>query len=30
MAGASREHNLIAANVARSLGNQLIQRPCEV
>ena len=30
MAGASREHNLIAANVARALGNQLISRTCEV
>jgi Uma2 family endonuclease len=30
MAGASREHNLIAANIARTLGNQLANRPCEV
>lgn len=30
MAGASREHNLIAGNVARELGNQLRARPCEV
>ncbi len=30
MAGASREHNLIASNVNRSLGNQLANRPCEV
>jgi len=30
MAGASREHNLIASNVNRSLGNQLVNRPCEV
>ncbi len=30
MAGASREHNLIAGNVARELGNQLRERPCEV
>ncbi len=30
MAGASREHNLIAANISRSLGNQLADRPCEV
>ena len=30
MAGASREHNLITANISRSLGNQLAQRPCEV
>jgi Uma2 family endonuclease len=30
MAGASREHNLIAANVTRVLGNQLMGRPCEL
>jgi Uma2 family endonuclease len=30
MAGASREHNLIAANISRSLGNQLAERRCEV
>ncbi len=30
MAGATREHNLIAANVSRALGNQLANRPCEV
>jgi len=30
MAGGSREHNLIAANVSRSLGNQLAEQPCEV
>src|SRR3954453_13802522 len=30
MAGASREHNLIAANISRALGNQLAERPCEV
>lgn len=30
MAGATREHNLVAGNVLRSLGNQLSQRPCEV
>ena len=29
MAGASREHNLIAANIAHLIGNQLIDRPCE-
>jgi Uma2 family endonuclease len=29
MAGASREHNLIAGNVSRELGNQLKGRPCE-
>ncbi len=30
MAGASREHNLIAANIVRTLGNQLIDSPCHV
>jgi len=30
MAGASREHNLIAGNLSRELGNQLRDRPCEV
>lgn len=30
MAGASRRHNLIAANLTRELGNALIDRPCEV
>ena len=30
MSGASREHNLIAQNTSRSLGNQLDDRPCEV
>jgi Uma2 family endonuclease len=30
MAGASREHNLIASNVSRALGNQLATRRCEV
>ena len=29
MAGASREHNLIAANLVRRIGNQLDGRPCE-
>jgi Uma2 family endonuclease len=29
MAGASREHNLIAANLSRVIGNQLVDRPCE-
>ena len=29
MAGASREHNLIGANLVRRLGNQLDGRPCE-
>jgi Uma2 family endonuclease len=28
MAGASREHNLIAANIVRVLGNQMLDRPC--
>jgi Uma2 family endonuclease len=30
MAGASREHTLIAANVVRVVGNQLVDRPCEL
>ncbi len=30
MSGASREHNLIAGNLSRELGNQLLDRPCEV
>jgi Uma2 family endonuclease len=30
MAGASRRHNMIAANVIRALGNQLLDRPCNV
>jgi Uma2 family endonuclease len=30
MSGASREHNLIAGNIARKLGNQLERGPCEV
>ncbi len=30
MAGASRNHNLIAGNIARALGNRLENRPCEV
>jgi Uma2 family endonuclease len=30
MAGAGREHNLIAANLTRVLGNQLMGRPCEL
>ena len=30
MAGASRKHNLIASNCVRVLGNQLLDRPCEV
>jgi len=30
MSGASREHNLMTANLARVLGSQLLDRPCEV
>lgn len=30
MAGASREHNQISANIVRLLGNQLLERPCSV
>lgn len=30
MAGASRNHNLIVANLLRDLGNDLFDRPCEV
>ncbi|HEX7314373.1 MAG TPA: Uma2 family endonuclease [Pyrinomonadaceae bacterium] len=30
MVGASKQHNLIAANVIRVLGNQLVDRPCNV
>jgi Uma2 family endonuclease len=30
MSGASESHNLVAANLARSLGNQLEDRPCKV
>ena len=30
MAGASRRHNLIVANVIRVLGNQLLESPCNV
>ena len=29
MAGATREHNLIASNINRVLGNQLAAGPCE-
>jgi Uma2 family endonuclease len=29
MSGASREHNLIAGNLFRDVGNQLEDRPCE-
>lgn len=30
MVGASKRHNLITANVIRVLGNQLLDRPCNV
>ena len=30
MVGASKRHNLIAANLIRILGNQLLDRPCNV
>src|SRR5215475_11821761 len=30
MVGASQRHNLIAANILRVLGNQLLERPCNV
>ncbi len=30
MAGASRPHNLITHNLNRVIGNQLVNRPCEV
>jgi len=30
MASASREHNLICTNIVRVLGNQLLERPCEI
>ena len=30
MAGASREHNQIASNIVRVLGNQLLEMPCSV
>ena len=29
MAGAGRAHNLIVANLAREVGNQIRSRPCE-
>ena len=29
MAAASREHNLIAGNLYREIGNQIVDRPCE-
>lgn len=29
MAGASREHSLIGANITREVGNQILDRPCE-
>ena len=30
MVDASKRHNLIAANIIRVLGNQLLKRPCNV
>jgi Uma2 family endonuclease len=30
LAGASKRHNLIVANLIRALGNQLLDRPCNV
>lgn len=30
MAGASREHNQISTNLVRVLGNQLLEKPCNV
>ncbi|MBF0225787.1 MAG: Uma2 family endonuclease [Desulfobacterales bacterium] len=30
MAGASREHNQISANIVRVLGNHLLEKPCSV
>lgn len=30
MVGASKRHNLISANIIRILGNQLLDRPCNV
>ena len=30
MGGASRRHNIIATNITRVLGNQLLERPCEI
>ncbi|MEZ6060073.1 MAG: Uma2 family endonuclease [Planctomycetaceae bacterium] len=30
MSGASRAHNLIVGNVSRAIGNQIVNRPCEV
>jgi Uma2 family endonuclease len=30
MAGASREHNQIAGNIVRVLGNQFLEKPCSV
>jgi Uma2 family endonuclease len=30
MVGASRRHNLIVSNIIRALGNQLLDRPCNV
>ena len=30
MAGASREHNIISTNIVRVLGNQLLEKPCNI
>src|SRR5580704_12064319 len=30
MSGGTREHSLIGQNIARELGNALLDRPCEV
>ena len=30
MAGASREHNIISTNIVRALGNQLLEKPCNI
>ncbi len=30
MAGAKRHHNLVVTNIVRVLGNQLVNRPCEL
>lgn len=30
MAGASRKHNLLSANLVRVIGNELLERPCNV
>jgi len=30
MAGASREHNQISSNIVRVIGNQLLEKPCNI